>query len=85
MLVETCRDNLLKLVRAYRGRTREPLAVISKRFYGNRAFLDAFKRGKKSITLDKFQAVTAKFRACWPDGLPWPHLDPVPPPPGPEN
>lgn len=83
MLVETCRENLLKLVAAYKARTRETLPVISKRFYGNRAFLAAFKNGKKRITLDKMQATIEAFRAGWPDGLPWPELASVPPPPAP--
>lgn len=85
MLVETCRSNLLKLVAAYGRRTREPLPVISKRFYGNRAFLAGFKKGDKSITIDKLQATIDSFRAGWPEGLPWPELAPVPPPPAPEK
>lgn len=83
MLVKICRANLLKLVAAYRAKTRAPLPVISKRFYGNRAFLAAFKNGKKSITLDKMQKMIDSFRAGWPEGLAWPELDPVPPPPAP--
>lgn len=83
MLVETCRANLLKLVAAYRARTKEPLPVVSKKFYGNRAFLAAFKKGDKSITIDKLETMTEALRAHWPEGLPWPELAPVPPPPAP--
>lgn len=78
MLVQTVRENVLILVGAYRKRTREPLAVISKKFYGNRAFLAAFKRGDKSITIDKLETMVADFRASWPEDLPWPELSPVP-------
>jgi len=78
MLVETARQNLLTLVDAYRKRTREPLPVVSKRFYGNRAFLAAFKKGEKSITLTKLETMVQTFRAQWPEGLPWPELPPIP-------
>lgn len=80
MIEQTCRDNLIKVSIAYGKAARsrgKPLNIrqVSKRFYGNDAFLDKFRRGDVSMSLKKFDEIIEAFRAQWPKGVKWPLLE----------
>lgn len=80
MIEQTCRDNLIKVSIAYGKAARsrgKPLNIrqVSKRFYGNDAFLDKFRRGDVSMSLKKFDEIIEAFRAQWPEGAKWPLLE----------
>ena len=77
MIEPEVRQNLLRVIDAYAKATGMTLPVISKRFYGNRAFLGEFKAGNGNITLAKVDDLLAKFRESWPKETDWPLLRPV--------
>lgn len=76
MLAQICRENLIAVADAYARARKKPmtLAQVSRKFYGSSAFLDEFKRGEKSITIDKLDDMLAAFRAEWPENGAWPVL-----------
>ena len=76
MFAETCRENLIAVAAAYARARKKPmtLAQVSRKFYGSSAFLDEFKRGEKSITIDKLDEMLAAFHAAWPENGNWPTL-----------
>lgn len=77
MIAETTRQNVKLIVTAYRKATRTSLSVVSKRFYGNAAFLEAFFAGKQSISIDKLDRMIEDMRIAWPAQTEWPHCRPV--------
>ena len=72
MFEKICRENLLKIAGAFAKATGLSIATVSRRFHGNQAFLDEYRRGGCSITLSKFEAMITAFRAEWPAGAQWP-------------
>lgn len=74
---QACRTNLSNLVSSYRRATGASVETISRKFYGKRAFLREFLKGKHSISIDKFDAVIAAFHSGWPKGVTWPYLRPA--------
>lgn len=74
MFAQTCRDNLLALASAYAKARGIQLDSVSKRFYGNRAFLRDLKAKTVTVSIDKFDAVVAKLLAAWPENAEWPTL-----------
>jgi hypothetical protein len=77
MISDTLKKNLLAIAAAYARATGATPGQMSFRFYGNTLFFDEFKRGKRSISLDKFDEMVAQFAAEWPDGAQWPDLPPA--------
>lgn len=67
-----CRENLRAVIAAYRQATGLSLTVVSRRHYGNAGFLEAFLRGRQSISIDKYDSLLDSVRAAWPEGAPWP-------------
>ena len=65
---------MVALALAYAKATGATLGGVSRKFYGNTGFLAAFKRGDKSISIDKFEEVIATFQQQWPEDAPWPTL-----------
>jgi len=79
MIATACRDNLRALVRSFRKSTGLSLSQVSKKYYGNAGFLDAFLAGRQSMSLNKFDQVFAALAADWPDGAEWPQMRAVVP------
>lgn len=77
MIAAEVRKNLLAVVSAYRKATGASDSEVSKRFYGNVSFIDKFRSGDHSISVDKLDAMIADFRAKWPEGAEWPMLRPI--------
>lgn len=77
MIADVCRKNLMALATSYQRATGNSLEYVSKTFYGNRKFLDEFKRGKCSLSIKKFDEMVELFRKEWPDTAEWPYLDPI--------
>lgn len=72
------RNGLKKLVDAYRKQTGASLSWVSKKIYGNSAFLPDFFAGRRSIQINNLDQVLTKFSTIWPAGLPWPDIEPIP-------
>jgi hypothetical protein len=66
------RANLLSIVAVYRRATGKRLSAVSRRFYGNAAFLKEYSRGRQSISLDKLDNVLDNLRKEWPENAVWP-------------
>lgn len=79
MIAQCCRDNLRALVREYRKKTGLSLSQVSKRYYGNAGFLEAFLAGKQSMSLNKFDQVFQGLAADWPEEADWPQMRAVVP------
>jgi len=77
MIEQIVRENLKLIVDAYSVATNKPLSRISRRFYGNTEFLDAFFAGTHSISLNKLDELLDKLREEWPPGVVWPACRPV--------
>jgi hypothetical protein len=77
MFAETCRKNILALADAYRRATGEGEATMSGWAYGNGTFFREFSRRKRSVSVDKYGEILAKFAEKWPKNAPWPDLQPV--------
>jgi hypothetical protein len=73
MIANVMRQNLRKIVSAYRAATGKTVAQVSKKFYGNAGFLEAFFAGEQSISLNKLDAFLASITAKWPEGAEWPY------------
>lgn len=73
MIASVLRKNLRQIVASYRKATGTTLSQVSKRFYGNASFLEAFFAGEQSISLNKFDEMLAQIAAAWPDGAEWPY------------
>lgn len=71
------RANILALATAYADATGMTVDQISKKFYGRTDFIGSFVVRKASISVDKLDAIIAKFEANWPEGAPWPQLHDV--------
>ena len=71
-IAKTCRENLLLIATAYAKAAGIKLSQASKKFYGNRSFFENFKRGKCSISIEKFDSMIDAFAESWPEGTPWP-------------
>ena len=73
MISNVLRANLKQIVSAYRKATGATLSQVSKRFYGNASFLEAFFGGTQSISLKKFDEMLKDLAAEWPDKAEWPY------------
>jgi hypothetical protein len=78
-VAQACRDNLRAMVREFRKKTGLSTSQVSKRYYGNAGFLDAFLAGKQSMSLNKFDHVVASIAKDWPDDAEWPSMRAVVP------
>ena len=72
MFEKVCRENLIKIARAFADACGLSLATVSRRFHGNQAFLDEYRRGECSLTVSKYDSMIAAFRAQWPKDASWP-------------
>lgn len=72
MLEELAKNYLLAVAKAYAKAAGCSLAAVSKKFYGNQAFLGRLARSDASMTFSKHARVLAKLSAEWPDGAEWP-------------
>lgn len=73
MIAHVMRQNLRKIVAAYKSATGLSTPQVSKRFYGNADFLDAFFSGDQSVSLNKLDSVLTRLAAEWPQGAEWPY------------
>jgi len=71
------RTNLLAIVAVYRRATGKRLSAVSRKVYGNAAFLREFQRGRQSISLDKLDDVLDKLRQEWPNEAAWPFTNAI--------
>lgn len=74
MFANVTRQNLVKIADAYARARGISRSHVSKTFYGRGNFLDEFKRGRQSISIDKMDSILKAFREQWPDGAEWPFL-----------
>lgn len=72
MLAQECRKAVMTLAAAYRRATGATLEQASRKFYGNRSFLAAYKAGDQSLSIDKFDEMITRLAAEWPEGADWP-------------
>lgn len=77
MIATVMRKNLRQIVSAYRAATGKTVAQVSKKFYGNAGFLEAFFRGEQSISLDKLDSFVTTIAAQWPKEAEWPYCSAV--------
>jgi hypothetical protein len=73
-LAQIVRRNLCQITDAYAAATGTPRSVVSKRFYGRSSFLDEYRQGKQTITVDKLDGILRALRREWPDNADWPFL-----------
>jgi hypothetical protein len=78
-VAQACRDNLRVLVREFRRGTGLSLSQVSKKYYGNAGFLEAFLAGRQSMSLNKFDQVFEALVADWPAQAEWPPMRAVVP------
>ena len=74
MIAHTARQNLVKIADAYGKATGLSRSGVSKAFYGRGSFLDDFRKGRQSISLDKLDSILAEFERRWPPDAEWPFL-----------
>lgn len=74
MIASICRENLVKIADTYARATRSSKPAVSKKFYGNAAFLDRFRRGEVSISIEKYDEIVSALIAGWPPKAKWPAL-----------
>jgi hypothetical protein len=74
IISKICADNLLAIADAYGRATGLTLEQVSWKFYGNRDFLRDFRRGKKTISLKKWDHMYRAFAKAWPKGSDWPMM-----------
>lgn len=67
------RANLIALATGYAKAVGCPLSAVSRKFYGNSTFMDAFKAGA-SISIDNYWDVATAIRKAWPKGAERPFL-----------
>ena len=63
---------LLKVARTFERETGYAMTTISRKTTGNHFFFGDFAKGKRTITLSKYQKVLREFKKRWPDGVPFP-------------
>lgn len=71
------RRNLCAIVDAYMAATGASEAALSKKFYGNGGFFQEFRRGLRSISVQRLDVLLQEFREQWPADAPWPPLTPI--------
>jgi len=77
MFAEVSRKNALTLADAYARATGDSLTKVSAQFYGNGIFFRDLANRDRSISVERFGEMLAKFAAKWPRGEPWPDLQPI--------
>lgn len=77
MIDRLIRENLIAIAKAYGRAERISITTVSKRAYGQSKFFQDFAAGKKSISVDKCDAVLEWFRENWPDDAKWPPVRPL--------
>jgi hypothetical protein len=71
------RKNLLALAHTFAKATGTPMTSVSRRFHGHQSFFEDFRAGRISIRLKGAEQMLQKFRTDWPEGTPWPDMEPV--------
>jgi hypothetical protein len=66
MLENTARQNLLAIAAAYGRAEKLSLSQVSKRCYGNAGFLDKFRKGEQTVSLEKMDEMLRWFSVNWP-------------------
>lgn len=74
MFAETIVKNLVAIAEAYAAGQGKTLSNVSKEFYGQAAFFEELRAGSRSVRLDKAAEMLDRFRADWPDEVPWPSV-----------
>lgn len=69
---DTCRDNLLLIATAFAKARGITLDHVGKVYYGKRSFFGLFRRGKRSLSVRKYDEMIHRFAAEWPAGASWP-------------
>lgn len=75
-IAKTVNKNLLVLGRAYAKATGSSLAKVGREMYGRASFFADLRRGR-NLSTKNIDAILTRFARTWPEGLPWPALDPV--------
>lgn len=78
MTANIMRDNFLLIVAAYGVHKRMPETAISKKIYGNQAFMERYRKGEVSPTIRNYFAMIDKMAEDWPEDAPWPETMPIP-------
>lgn len=78
MFETACKETLLALASGYAKAEGLSMSTVSRRFHGNQAFLDDFKRGKCSVTLSKLDEMVLAITAAWPAGAKRPKVNGAP-------
>lgn len=71
---KTCRQYLLALARAYARKNDLALTTVARRFHGTESFFADFAKGRRSITLRKWDEMIEAFQQEWPEDLKWPEF-----------
>lgn len=74
MFAKTCRQNLLTLISAFAKATGSTASAVGRRFYGSGDFIEQYRRGARSISIDRYDDMIAAIRAEWPPDAKWPLL-----------
>jgi hypothetical protein len=74
MITEPLRRYLVALARTYAHKTHRTLGAVSYQIYGHALFLDDFARGKRTVSLEKYDTMVVKLKKVWPPDEPWPEL-----------
>ena len=77
MFAETIVQNLVAIAEAYAKEAGKSISRVSKEFYGDGKFFEDLKAGKRSVSVDKADAILREFRSRWPDGAEWPDVHAV--------
>lgn len=76
-IAQVARDNLCILIDRFLQGSGMAESYASHKLYGNSNFFAEFRRGKKSITVQKLHELVEEFRQNWPAGSDWPDLRPM--------
>ena len=77
MFAEVCRRNILELAKVYGHATYTAPTMVSMKFYGNGTFFRDLEQRWRSISVERMGTMLAKFAKEWPEGEPWPNLEPI--------
>jgi|SRR6516162_4220805 len=66
------RTYLLKIARTYALWSGYALATVSRRAHGTDRFFREYAKGKRTVTISKWQEIYDALIATWPSGAPYP-------------
>ncbi len=77
MFTEICRKNILILADVYATETGLSPTKVSATIYGNGTFFRELRARRRSVSVEQFGKMLAKFATLWPDGTAWPDLQTI--------